>query len=95
MYTRLEYHWLSPESLGTDASDKRLEDWYPAHMLLGSGSTRVFIGTFLKYRTLERYGLFTEAIAKLRPTYTEELGALLRRMTSQPGGAVTGSPDAE
>ena len=95
MYTRLEEHWFTYESLGTDDSDKRLEDWYTMGLSVGSGDARMFVGTFLKYRKLERNGLFTETIAKLRPHCNEDKDALLKRMTSQPGGAVNGSSDAE
>jgi len=95
MYTMLEEHWLFPESLGTDASDRRLADWYTAHMSLGSGNARVFVGTVLEYRKFERCGLFPEAIATLRPDYTEDLDELLKRMPSLPGGAIDGSRDAE
>jgi hypothetical protein len=64
-------------------------------MILSVGSIRVYFGTIFGFRSFERGGLFPEAVAKLRPDYTESLDELLQRMTAWPGGAINDAFDAE
>ena len=95
MYTQLEAVWFSPEALGCKASDDRLLDWFPGYLGMGRGGNPVWLKSVIRYRTLERDGVFAEILAQLRPYYNEDMDVLLERMPTTPGGGIALSSDAD